>query len=242
MMTTGQQNVTVGVDNAFPTGSYSPPGSYNFPMGGYSPPQTYSAPPVMGVREPWARSMMGPTMTMGPVSMPNYAVPTAPQLPPSTEPLSSRQGPAGGGKSFEKWPEAVTSEDFQIQALEREALRLQEKHLEQRLRMMEKLIRPRPIDDQANWKYTGDRKFSKLCFPHEVGDPNYDNTFTRSDRHTFYIQKDKVFGREHQLAEFYRRLEKHPIIYSLAGIRGVAKQDFIEAATQREWLEKGLER
>lgn len=146
--------------------------------------------------------------------------------------MPARQQSEQVPRSFGKWPEVVTSEDFQVQALERELLREQEKHLEHRLVMMEKLIRPRPVDDQGHWIEDADQQFPYAFFPNEVKDPNYSHAY-----HSFYIQKDKVPAREHQLAEFYRRLDHHPIIYSLAGIKEIARQDFIESATQRSWLE-----
>jgi len=161
---------------------------------------------------------------------PNYAVPSAPKLEQDFQ-FAPRSSPAPlSGKSFEQWPETVTAEDFQVQALERESLRTQERHLARRLQILEKLICPRTIDEPDVPGYDNYRKFEKLCYPEAVRDPNYVN-----DYHTFYVQKDKVLGREHQLAEFYRRLEHHPIIYTLGGVKEIAEKDFVEAATDYQF-------
>jgi len=160
---------------------------------------------------------------------PNYEVPTAPNYetaaPPTAPKLEATPTPAKvSAKSFDKWPEIVTPEDFQVQALEREILNAQEQHLDQRLELMERLIQPRAFDTLGEFKYDT-RKFEYMCYPYEVRDPNYTMEYR-----PLYIQKDKVMQREHQLAEFHRRLEHHPLIYSMAGVRQHAEKDFISSA------------
>jgi len=168
---------------------------------------------------------------------PNYEVPTAPKLENYEDTVwkpAKSSPPSVSNKSFEKWPDIVTAEDFQVQALEREILRAQEKHLAQRLEIMERLIQPRAFDKVGDTKYDT-RQFEYLCFPYKIRDPNYP-----ADYHSLYIQKDKVMQREHQLAEFYRRLEHHPYIYALGGVQEHAEKDFKESAAYPVVLQEAV--